>query len=254
MLAIERRKEILEKLQAEHRVVVSELSQSYGVSEETIRRDLEKLENEGYAIKSYGGAVINENANMDFSFNVRKNRNIVGKQQIAKLISQMVHDGDSLMLDASSTAVYIARALKEKKNLIVITNSIEIIMELLDMTDWDVLSTGGASRVSSCALVGPQTDKMLKSYRVDKAFISCKGFDLDAGFTDSDELHANNKKTMLESAKEKVLCVDSSKFGEAAFVSIGTLADVNTVVTDKKPEDKWLRAFQAAGVECFYPE
>ncbi len=254
MLAIERRKEILVKLQAERRVVVSELSQSYGVSEETIRRDLERLENEGYAIKSYGGAVLNESTNMEFSLNVRKNRNIVGKQQIAKLVSRMVHDGDSLMLDASSTAVYIARALKEKRNLVVITNSIEIIMELLDMTDWNVLSTGGASRVSSCALVGPQTDKMLKSYHVDKAFISCKGFDLHAGFTDSDVLHANNKKTMLESAKERVLVVDSSKFEETAFVSIGMLTDLTTVVTDKKPEDKWLQAFQAAGVTCIYPE
>ncbi len=254
MLAIERRKEILEKLQAEHRVVVSELSQSYGVSEETIRRDLEKLENEGYAIKSYGGAVINENASLDFSFNVRKNRNIAGKQLIARLASRMVHDGDSLMLDASSTAVYIARALKEKKNLIVITNSIEIIIELLDMTDWKVLSTGGASRVSSYALVGPQTDKMLRDYHVDRAFVSCKGFDLDAGFTDSDELHANNKKTMLDAAKEKILVVDSSKFGETAFVSIGALADINVVVTDKKPDDKWLQAFRAAGVDCVYPE
>ncbi|MDE6889092.1 MAG: DeoR/GlpR family DNA-binding transcription regulator [Eubacterium sp.] len=254
MLAIERRKEILEKLQAEHRVVVSELSQSYGVSEETIRRDLEKLENEGYAIKSYGGAVINENASLDFSFNVRKNRNIAGKQLIARLASRMVHDGDSLMLDASSTAVYIARALKEKKNLVVITNSIEIIIELLDMTDWKVLSTGGASRVSSYALVGPQTDKMLRDYHVDRAFVSCKGFDLDAGFTDSDELHANNKKTMLDAAKEKILVVDSSKFGETAFVSIGALADINVVVTDKKPDDKWLQAFQAAGVDCVYPE
>ncbi|MDE6968316.1 MAG: DeoR/GlpR family DNA-binding transcription regulator [Eubacterium sp.] len=254
MLAIERRKEILEKLQAEHRVVVSELSQNYGVSEETIRRDLEKLENEGYAIKSYGGAVINENASLDFSFNVRKNRNIAGKQQIAKLVSRMVHDGDSLMLDASSTAVYIARALKEKKNLVVITNSIEIIIELLDMTDWKVLSTGGASRVSSYALVGPQTDQMLKSYHVDRAVVSCKGFDLDAGFTDSDELHANNKKTMLEAAKERILAVDSSKFGETAFVSIGTLADVTAIVTDKKPDDEWLQVFHAAGVDCVYPD
>lgn len=122
------------------------------------------------------------------------------------------------------------------------------------MTDWKVLSTGGASRVSSYALVGPQTDKMLRDYHVDRAFVSCKGFDLDAGFTDSDELHANNKKTMLDAAKEKILVVDSSKFGETAFVSIGALADINVVVTDKKPDDKWLQAFQAAGVDCVYPE
>ena len=128
MLAIERRNEILVKLQAERRVVVSELSQLYDVSEETIRRDLEKLVNDGFAIKSYGGAVINENANIDLPFNVRKNHNVIGKQCIAEVVSTLVQDGESLMLDASSTAVFIAKALKDKKNLTIITNSVEIIV------------------------------------------------------------------------------------------------------------------------------
>ena len=105
MLAIERRNAILEKLQIERRVVVSELSELYDVSEETIRRDLDKLENDGFAIKSYGGAVINENANLDLPFNVRKNRNVLGKQKIAELISNMINDGECIILDASSTGV-----------------------------------------------------------------------------------------------------------------------------------------------------
>ena len=147
MLAIERRKEILMKLQAERRVVVSELSQLYDVSEETIRRDLEKLVNDGVAIKSYGGAVLNENSNLDLPFNIRKNRNVIGKQRIAEQIVRLVKDGDSIMLDASSTAVYIAKALKEKKNLTIITNSIEIIIELLDMPEWHVFSTGDRKSV-----------------------------------------------------------------------------------------------------------
>ena len=119
MLAIERRNEILEKLQNDRRVVVSELSQIYEVSEETIRRDLDKLVQDGFAIKSYGGAVINENVNIELPFNIRKNRNIVGKQHIAELVSEQIKDGDSIMLDASSTAVYVAKTLLEqgKKNL-----------------------------------------------------------------------------------------------------------------------------------------
>lgn len=253
MLAIERRNEILMKLQAERRVVVSELSQLYDVSEETIRRDLEKLVNEGVAIKSYGGAVINENVNLEVPFNIRKNYNVIGKQKIAEQIAAMVKDGESLMLDASSTAVYIAKALKEKKNLTVITNSIEIIVELMDMPEWKVLSTGGLSREGSFALVGPQTDKMLKSYHVDKAVISCKGFDLESGITDSDELHANNKITMLGAAGKKILAVDKSKFDKTAFTAIGALDDITTVVTDEEPDRRWLQAFEEAGVECVYP-
>lgn len=256
MLAIERRNEILEKLQTDRRVVVSELSQIYDVSEETIRRDLEKLVNDGYAIKSYGGAVINENINIDLPFNIRKNRNIVGKQHIAELIAERISDGDSIMLDASSTAVYIAKMLQEKgkKNLTVITNSIEIIIELFDVQNWTVLSTGGVSREGSFALVGPQTDRMLRSYHVDKAIISCKGLDASAGVTDSDDLHANNKRTMLKAAREKILAVDSSKFDKTAFTEIGTLEDITTVVTDEKPESGWLEIFERSDIECIYPE
>ena len=256
MLAIERRNEILEKLQTDRRVVVSELSQLYDVSEETIRRDLEKLVNDGYAIKSYGGAVINENFNIELPFNIRKNRNIVGKQHIAELVSRLVKDGDSIMLDASSTAVYIAKTLQEKgrKNLTVITNSIEIIIELFDVQDWTVLSTGGVSREGSFALVGPQTDKMLRTYHVDKAIISCKGIDVSAGMTDSDELHANNKTTMLAAAKEKILAVDSSKFDKIAFTEIGTLDDLTMVITDEKPEERWLQIFKDSRIKCISSE
>ena len=94
MLALERRNQILEKLQAEKRVVVSDLSQLYNVSEETIRRDLDKLEKEGLAIKSYGGAVINEDISIDLPFNVRKNQNVSGKQKMAEIVASLVKDSD----------------------------------------------------------------------------------------------------------------------------------------------------------------
>ena len=256
MLAIERRNEILEKLQAERRVVVSELSQIYDVSEETIRRDLDKLAVEGFAIKSYGGAVINENTNTELPFSIRKKHQVAEKQKIAHLISDMVQDGESVMLDGSSTAIHVAKALKDKdkKNLKIITNSVEIIIDLIDTPGWNVISTGGNVRAGSFALVGPQTDKMLRSYRVNIAVVSCKGMEFGIGFTDSDEQHANNKKTMLESANEKIMAIDSSKFDKSAFTIISKISEVTKVVTDEKPSEKWLKLFEAAGVECIYPQ
>ena len=137
MLALERRNLILEKLQTERRVVVSELSQLYEVSEETIRRDLDKLEKEGLATKSYGGAVINENVSIDLPFNIRKNQNVGGKQKMAEIVAEMVQDGDHIFLDASTTAVFIAKALKDKERLTVITNSMEILIELSDVSGWN---------------------------------------------------------------------------------------------------------------------
>ena len=202
------------------------------------------------------GAVINENVNIELPFNIRKNRNIVGKQHIAELVSEQIKDGDSIMLDASSTAVYVAKTLLEqgKKNLTVLTNSVEIIIELFGAQDWKVLSTGGESREGSFALVGYQTDRMLRSYHVDKAIISAKGIDMNAGLTDSDDLHANNKRTMLTRAKEKILAVDSSKFDQVAFAEIGSLDQITTIVTDAKPETRWLQHFDKIGVKCIYPK
>ena len=253
MLAVERRNLILEKLQEDKKVIVSELSQEFQVSEETIRRDLDKLDKDGLAVKSYGGAVLNENTSLDMPFNIRKKNNPAGKQKIAKIVETLIEDGDHIILDPSTTAVFIAKALKGKERLTVITNSIEIIVELMDMPEWKVLSTGGLSREGSFALVGPQTDKMLKSYHVDKAVISCKGFDLESGITDSDELHANNKITMLGAAGKKILAVDKSKFDKTAFTAIGALDDITTVVTDEEPDRRWLQAFEEAGIECVYP-
>lgn len=255
MLAIERRNEILEKLQKEKRVLVGELSVFYKVSEETIRRDLEKLEKEGYVTKSYGGAVLNESTSTEMPFNIRKKTNVAGKQKIAALVSSMVKDGDSLMLDSSSTAVFIAKALKEEKNnLTIITNSIEIIIELFDTQNWQILSTGGLAMEGSLALVGPQTDRMLSAYHVDKAIISCKGLEAENGITDSNELHARNKQTMLARADHKILAVDSSKFDNISFARIGGFNDISTIITDAAPEEKWQRLFAETNTECLWPE
>lgn len=254
MLAIERRNQILERLQTEKRVVVSELSQVYGVSEETIRRDLEKLENDGLVIKSYGGAVLNEHSIFDMPFNIRKNQKILEKQTMAGLAADLVRDGEAVMLDASSTAVYLAKGMKKRKKLTVITNSVEIVVELFDMPEWTVISTGGVSRERSFALVGPRADQMILGYHVDKTFISCKGFSLEHGITDSDEQDANCKRLMLQAAKERILVADGSKFGKTAFTKVADLTMIDQVVTDQKPSQEWLRAFEQMGITCIYPK
>ena len=160
MLALERRNLILEKLQEEKRVVVSELSQLYSVSEETIRRDLDKLEKEGLAIKSYGGAVINEDFSIDLPFNVRKNQNVTGKQKMAEIVASLVSEGDHIFLDASTTAVFVAKALKDKERLTVITNSMEILLELSDVSGWNIISTGGVMKDGYLAFLQGSRQRM----------------------------------------------------------------------------------------------
>lgn len=253
MLAIERRNEILERLREEKRVVVSELSRLYQVTEETIRRDLEKMEKDGLAVKSYGGAVLKEQKPVDFPFDVRKNQCVEEKKRIAGLIADMVQDGESIMLDVSSTAVYVARELKKKERLTVITNSIEIIAELYDMPAWTVISTGGTVREKSFALGGPHTDEMIASYHVDRAVVSCKGLDLENGITDLVEQDANSKRMMLRAARERILAADYTKFDATAFTKVTDWPSITKIVTDRKPAGKWMEEFERQRIDCIYP-
>lgn len=211
MLAIERKNEILDKLRAEQRVLVSDLAEYYNVTEETIRRDLDKLEKEGYATKTYGGAILGNSTKTDLSYTIRNKTNVDAKNQIAALASRLIEDGDHLMLDDSSTSLYLAKKLKEKKNLTVITNSVELVVELNGIDGWTIILTGGRLKPDSLALVGDQTQQMLRHYHVDTAVMSCKGIDLKAGVTDSSEFHAQTKQSMLRCAKKKILILDAAR-------------------------------------------
>ena len=145
MLAIERRNTILSRLTEDGKVIVADLSRLFNVTEETIRRDLEKLENEGLAKKTYGGAVLNQNQNnIDLPFTVRKETNVSEKRMVAQKTAELIKDGDYIMLDASSTAIFVAKEIKNRKNITLITNSVEILLEMADKEDWRVLSTGGS--------------------------------------------------------------------------------------------------------------
>ena len=185
MLAIERKNEILSILQKEQRVLVAELSTRYHVTEETIRRDLEKLEKEGFVKKTYGGAVLNKNSTIDMPLKIREKTNRKEKQKIAQTVASLIEDGESIMLDSSSTSLMIAQELKKKKKLTVITNSVEVLIELSGCEGIQVISTGGTLRDSSLSLVGKMAQDVLKKYYVDKTILSCKGIDIVKGVTDS---------------------------------------------------------------------
>ena len=254
MLAPERRKIILEKLQADKKVIVSQLSGVFGVSDETIRRDLELLCQDGHATKSYGGAILSENG-VDLPFNVRKLHRPVEKRKIAELAMPLVNDGDKVFLDASTTAVFVARKLKTKKRLTVVTNSIEVMLELSDMRDFTVLSTGGRLMGEYLALTGVRTIETLASFNADKLIFSCKALSIsgvDGGIFDSTDDFSLVKQKMIAQSKTKILATDNSKFGKTAFSKITTISNMDVVVTDTNPGDEWMEHFSAVGVEVFF--
>ena len=156
------------------------------------------------------------------------------------------------MLDASGIALEIVRLL-DKKGLTVITNSASVAFQIVKKPGWRVLLTGGTLSSKSHAFVGPYTDRTLQGYRVDKAIISCDGIALSAEITDADMYYANSRKMMLAAAKEKILAVESEKFEKTAFAGIGTLREMTTVVTDRKPDREWENIFEKNKVQCLYP-
>ena len=252
MLAIERRNAISEILAARGKVIVSELAREFSVTEETIRRDLDRLEKDGLATKTYGGAVAGNSSSVDIPYRVRMGVNVEQKKAIAEKVAALIKDGQRIMLDASSTAIYVTRAIKNKKNITVITNSVEILLELAEKSDWTVFSTGGVLKEGALSLTGSSAERMIRGYHVDIAVCSCKGIDMKLGITDSNEKDAQIKQAVYASAERKVLALDGGKFDRKSFVKVCDITEVDTIVTDSKPSDTWVEYLGANGVEVIF--
>ena len=255
MLPVERRNRIIGKLQMEKMVYVAPLAREFDVSEETIRRDLERLDRDGIATKSYGGATIREAKTLDLPFNIRRTSHVTEKQIIASLVAEMVEDGDHLFLDASSTAVYVADALKTKgfRDLTIVTNSVENLLELAGQTDWDIISSGGRMAQRYLALFGPTACEGIAAFHADKAFLSCKALSLSHGIMEGSEEVMQTKRAMIRNAGEVWLTADSSKFGQAAFTRLCGFDAVHGIITDRRPPKDWRDFCAQRGIRLVYP-
>ena len=249
MLALERRNIIIQRLNLEGKVIVSTLSREFGVSEETIRRDIEKLEQEGLATKTYGGAISTSSQNRDLPYQVRKKSNVELKQKIAEEVASMIKDGDHIMLDASSTSLFVIKQIKKLNNITLITNSLEILLELGDKTGWTILSTGGTLREGAYSLSGSSAERMIRDHHVDLAICSAKGIDMNMGITESNEKDAEMKKAIFNAANRKILAIDNSKFDNISFIKVCDIKDVDLIVTDRAPGAAWEKRIADNGVE-----
>ena len=252
VIAIERRNEIVALLNSNGKVIVSELARAFSVTEETIRRDLDRLERDGVATKTYGGAVAGNVTAADLPYKFRLGVNVEKKKAIAERVAELISDGQRIMLDASSTAIYVTRAIKSKKNITVITNSVEILLELADKPDWTVFSTGGVLKEGALSLTGSSAERMIRGYHVDIAVCSCKGIDMRLGISDSNEKDALIKEAVYSAAERRVLAVDSDKFDRMSFVKVCDVSEVDTVVTDSEPSERWVDYLATNGVELIY--
>lgn len=233
MLVAERQQKIVDLVNLRSSIRVSELSEIFSVTEETIRRDLEKLEKENKLRRSHGGAVSVQEKESEIDFSEREITNVLEKKVIAHEAVKRVENGDRIILDASTTAWYMAKILPNIP-LTVITNSIKVAIELSKKDRIEVISTGGILLPKSLSYVGPLAERSLENYHVDKAFLSCKGIDLNSGLSDSNEWQALLKRKMIERSNKTFLMVDSSKFGYREFSHISTLDQVDEMIVDIK--------------------
>jgi DeoR family transcriptional regulator, fructose operon transcriptional repressor len=237
VLVAERQKKIVEIVNERLSIRVTELSKIFSVTEETIRRDLEKLEKENLLMRSHGGAVSIEKDQGEISYLEREITNAGQKRAIAVAAVRSIEPGEQIVLDASTTAWYVAKELPDMP-LTVLTNSIKVAIELSKKEQIKVISTGGSLLSQSLSYVGPLAERSLSMYHVNKAFISCKGVHVEKGLSDFNESQALLKKQMMEIAEETFLMVDSSKFGTLAFSHIGSLSRINCIITDSNIDEQ----------------
>ncbi|MCK9221731.1 MAG: DeoR/GlpR family DNA-binding transcription regulator [Limnochordia bacterium] len=247
MLGEQRRAGILNEVQKWGTVRVSNLSELFGVTEETIRRDLEELEKQGLVRRVHGGA-IGVGSSFELPYHVREVKNPIEKTSIALQAVELINDGDTIMFDASSTALYTAQRLVQKKNITVVTNSLRIIGELAAYPNIRVIGVGGTLCNTSLGFIGPVATKTISQFHVDKAVFSCKGITDEHGLTDASEVDSEIKRLMVKAAKETIVVVDYSKFGRIAFCNIVHLDQINCVITDSKTSVEWLMKMRERGI------
>lgn len=239
MLQKERHSLIVDMLKNSSSVTVNELSSLCSVSGETIRNDLKLLEGQKLLVRTHGGAVRSRDLphyHPETPFYERESHNVIEKQEIASYAAQLLVREDQIILDASSTCVYLARSLPDFP-LTLLTNSVRIVNETASNEKVEIISTGGILLRSSMCFVGRVALDILSSYHVSKAFLSCKGVDV-SGASESNELAIAVKRKMMQVADETILLVDHTKFGVRDFLQVTDLDGISKIITDSRTTDE----------------
>lgn len=244
----ERREQIIALLEQAGRVSVADLSKRFGLSQATIRTDLEALAAQGLLIRTHGGAIAADRTDLELSFDVRHRLHSTKKRRIGAAAAAMVEDGEAIALDASTTALAVATQVKGRHELTVITNGIFVALALLDAQSITVLMPGGFLRRDSVSLVGTQGNDFIRGFNIQKGFFGAKGLTLEEGLSDVNNAEVAVKRDWVTHAKQVIAVVDSSKWGRVGFVSFASIDQVDCVITDEGAPPDMVAALQEAGV------
>jgi DeoR/GlpR family transcriptional regulator of sugar metabolism len=252
VFARERQQEIARIVEANGRARVTDLAGRFGVSAVTIRKDLLVLEGERRVIRTHGGAIPPGDRRPELAFQIRERLRREEKSRMGAAAAARVADGESIVLDASTSALYVARHLKDRgawHGLTVVTNSIRIASELAGHPGITVLMLGGRVRWEALSVVGPLGDGVFRRVNVQKAFLGAAGFTIEAGLSDAMEEEAQIKRSMVAAAREVYAVVDHTKWGRVASATFCRTDRLTGVFTDSEAPADMLVALREAGIK-----
>jgi DeoR family fructose operon transcriptional repressor len=253
VFADERKMHILAQLREHHSVSVAELARTFQLSESTIRRDLQDLEQQGYLKRTHGGAVSIEVAAFEPSIQEKTVQNQDEKYAIARMAQQFIQPGDTVLLDAGTTTLQIARQCAAA-NVTFVTNSLPIADELSTREGVHLILLGGELRPNTGAMVGPFCEQMLGRLHVDTLFLGANGIDPKQGVTTPNVVEAATKAAMIRAARRVVLVADHSKFKQISLVKVCDLADLDVLITDGWVPEDLRAALDKQAVQIFTGE
>jgi DeoR/GlpR family transcriptional regulator of sugar metabolism len=233
MFAVERQKKIIEFLKSDGAVWVSKLSVELGVTEETVRRDLEKLEKQEALVRTHGGAIPVGESNHEMSLEKRKHLNAGVKEKLAKEAAKLVLPGDTVFLDASTTTFYIAKELKNMKDITIVTNSIRIITELAGLSNLKVIGVGGFVSNNQSFVGALACNYINQNCYANKMFFSSRGANANCGILDSNEAEWAIKQCMMNNSDKKFYLCDKSKIGRIGFAKLADFDEIDCFITEK---------------------
>jgi len=249
MLSEERHQIILNILENQGSVQVTDLVSQFDVSEMTIRRDLDVLERKGLLRRVHGGAVTDWGRSFEPPFLSRSTTHQEEKARIGKKAAELVRSGDSITLDVGTTTLEVARHLTDKQNLTILTPCFQIAALLCENSSIRLILTGGILRHSELSMVGHLAERVFDEFYVDKLFLAAAGVDFKSGLTEYNLEDTLVKQAMIRSAKQVILVTDASKFDRVAFTAIAPINVVNTVVTDKSANPSIVAELQALNID-----
>lgn len=243
VLLEERHQYILDQLEKEKKVLVASLAQDLGVAPETIRRDLDALENDRKLRRVHGGAVKYHQTNNEPHFVKKMNLHAAAKAAIGKKAAAFIQDGDTIMIDVGTTTIHLASSILGVKGITVVTNSLAVAEELnnrLENQEFDgkIIILGGLTNPSQKSIIGAMTCNMLEAFRFDKCFLSCGGVTTDY-VSDYDFEECMVSAKMIERSNQVFLLADSSKIDNESFYKMCPLTTVDYIISDKEIPSAW---------------